>query len=75
MNKKAFCQTKIPEGEDEDDLEEIEGEGEGPGEEDESEEESEDDGIDHDEVIFGNISDLILHLARAMGNDFAPYFN
>jgi len=75
LNKKAFCQTKIPEGEDEDDLEDIEGEGEGPGEEDESEEESEDDGIDHDEVIFGNISDLILHLARAMGNDFAPYFN
>jgi hypothetical protein len=76
LNKKAYCQTKMMEGEGEDDLEDIEeGDGEGPGEADESEEESEDDGIDHDEIIFGNTSDLILNMARAMGNEFAPYFH
>lgn len=30
--------------------------------------------MDHDEVIFGNVSDLILCLARAFGDEFAPYF-
>jgi hypothetical protein len=74
LTKKSFCQTKMREGEDDDDLEDVEGE-DGPEEGEESEEESEDDGIDHDELIFGNTSDLILHMARAMGNEFAPYFN
>ena len=73
LNKKAFCQTKMREGEDDDDLEDVEGEG--PDEDEASEEESEDDGIDHDEVIFGNVSDLIICMARAMGNEFAPHFN
>lgn len=41
--------------------------------EDESEDE-EDDGINHDEVILGNTTDVILYLARAYGNTFAPYF-
>lgn len=73
LNKKAFCQTKMMEGENDDDLEDIEGEG--PDEDDGSEEESEDDGIDHDELIFGNTSDLIIAMARSMGNEFAPYFH
>lgn len=72
MDKKAFCQTRIP-AEDED----IEDEHEDIVEEDddESEEEEADDGIDHDEVILGNTTDLILSLARSLGNEFAVPFN
>lgn len=55
--------------EDPDDLEDV-----ADDDDDEEEEEDEDDGIDHDELILGNISDLIINLARAYGNDFAPYF-
>ena len=42
--------------------------------EDDEEDEEEDDGIDHDEIILGNVTDLILSLARSFGNDFAPTF-
>ena len=73
LNKKAFCQTKMMEGENDDDLEDVEGEG--PEEDEVSEEGSEDDGIDHDELIFGNTSDLVIAMARSMGNEFAPYFH
>jgi hypothetical protein len=72
LEKKAFCQTRMMEGEDDEDLEDVIEEN--PEEEDESEQEEEDDGIDHDEIIFGNTSDLIIALARSMGNRFAPYF-
>jgi hypothetical protein len=72
LEKKAFCQTRMMEGEKDEDLEDVEDEN--PEDDDESEPEEEDDGIDHDEIIFGNTSDLIIALARAMGNNFAPYF-
>lgn len=59
------------EGEKDEDLEDVD---ENPEDDEEEEDEEEDDGIDHDELIFGNTSDLIIALARAMGNSFAPYF-
>jgi len=42
--------------------------------EDESEDD-EDDGINHDEVILGNTTDVILYLARAYGNEFLTHFD
>jgi len=69
LDKKAFCQTKILEDEDPDDLEDV-----ADDDDDEEEEEEGDDGIDHDELILGNVSDLVIALARAYGNEFAPYF-
>jgi hypothetical protein len=59
------------EGEKDEDLEDVIDENP---ESEEEDEESEDDGIDHDELIFGNTSDIIIAMARAMGNSFAPYF-
>jgi len=53
------------------DFEDDEGSDENP--EDDSEDE-EDDGINHDELILGNTTDVILYLARAFGNSFAPHF-
>lgn len=58
------------EGDNDEDLEDVEDE---DGEDDEDDDE-EDDGIDHDEIILGNTTDLILWLARALGNDFLPMF-
>lgn len=69
LDKKAFCQTKMLDDEDPDDLEDV-----ADDDDDDEEEEEGDDGIDHDELILGNISDLIIALARAYGNEFAPYF-
>jgi len=72
LDKKAFCQTKLKKGEAEEDLEDVEdGEAE---DEEEEEDDEEDDDIDHDEIIFGNVSDLILSLARAYGNEFSVSF-
>ena len=53
----------------EEDLVDDENEGE-----DEEEEEESDDGIDHDEIILGNVTDIIYSLARAFGDSFTPYF-
>ena len=72
LEKKAYCQTKMMPGEKDEDLEDVEDEN--PEDDEDEEEEEEDDGIDHDEIIFGNTSDVIIALARAMGNNFAPYF-
>jgi len=75
LEKKSFCQTKVYEGEEEDDLEDVNNEeDENPEDDEEEEEEEEDDGIDHDEIIFGNVSDLVIALARAFGNEFAENF-
>ena len=38
-------------------------------------EDEEDDGINHDEVILGNTTDVILYLARAYGNEFLTHFD
>jgi len=72
LDKKTFCQTKvmdIPEDElDEDEKDDV------IEEQSEDEESEEDDGIDHDEIILGNVTDLIIAISRALGNHFAPYF-
>ena len=65
LEKKTFCQSGELQGEDGNQLEEMD---ENP--EDDSEEEEEDDGIDHDKLIFGNVTDLIISLTRAYGNEF-----
>lgn len=69
LDKKAFCQTKMLDDENPEDLEDVD-----EGDDSDEEEEEGDDGIDHDEVIFGNTSDLIIALARALGNEFATPF-
>jgi len=65
--KKTFCQSGEFEG-DAEDVEDV-----NPEEDEEAEEE--DDGIDHDEIILGNVTDLILYWARALGNEFANIFS
>lgn len=65
LQKKTFCQS----GE----FDDGEGEDVNPEEDDEEDEEG-DDGIDHDEIILGNVTDLILYWARALGNEFANIF-
>lgn len=73
LQKKTFCQGGDADNEDFKDEEE---EGENPeDEEDDSEEEEGDDGIDHDEIILGNTTDLIIWLAKCLGNEFIPVFN
>lgn len=43
-------------------------------EEDEEEEEDDDDeDIDHDEIILGNTTDVIISLSRALGDQFMQY--
>lgn len=69
LEKKTFCQTRVKEGEDEEDLEDDD-----ENEEEDQEEEDSDDGIDHDEIILGNVTDIIYSLARAFGDSFVPYF-
>ena len=69
LQKKATCQggtqSENPEGDD-DDVEDVD--------DDDDEEDEEDDDIDHDEIILGNIVDLINALAKAFGDHFAPTF-
>jgi len=57
------------EGDDADDLEDVDDK-----DGDDDDEEEEDDGIDHDEIILGNTTDLILWIARSLGNEFLPIF-
>ena len=54
------------EGEDDADLEDVDDENP----EDDEEEEEEDDGIDHDEIILGNVTDLIIWISRSLGSEF-----
>lgn len=68
LQKKTFCQGGVADVADDNEHEDEEDGGDEYGDEDE------DDGIDHDEVILGNITDLIYETARSFGNDFGPYF-
>ena len=74
LQKKACCQggtEGLTEGmEDKEDFEDDE---ENP--EDESDSEEGEDGINHDEIILGNTTDVILYFARAYGNLFQPTFD
>lgn len=69
LDKNAFCQTRGKEaksdgiGGDDDDEEEPE----------EHEEESDEDDLDHDEIILGNTTDVMISLARSLGDGFSPY--
>ena len=71
LQKKAFCQggAQDMEGEDAEEFKDDEGD-----EDDDDESEEGDDGIDHDELILGNTTDMIFETARAFGNEFAQYF-
>ena len=74
LQKKTFCQGGDGANEDFQDEEEDGIIDENPEEQDE-EDEDEDDGIDHDEIILGNTTDLIIWLAKALGNEFIPMIN
>lgn len=69
LQKKTYCQGGLGE-EDGDDHEDVHDEED----EDDYGDEEGDDGINHDEVILGNITDLIFETARSFGNEFAPFF-
>ena len=56
-------------GNDDMDEEEEEGKDENDSEEDEEDEED----LDHDEIILGNTTDLIVSLSKCMGDTFLPY--
>lgn len=70
LEKKAYCQTNVMEGDDDEELEDVDKDGE----DDDEPEDEEDDGIDHDEIILGNTTDVILWISRSMGNEFLPIF-
>jgi len=77
LQKKSFCQGNLEALEEDMGADEAGEPGEFEDDSDDAEAESEDDGddgINHDELILGNTTDVILYLARAFGNTFAPYF-
>jgi len=63
LDKKALCQGK--------DIDVEEPEGDERDEDEESEEEDEDD-LDHDELILGNATDLVIALSKCLQNSFLP---
>lgn len=72
LEKKAFCQTKTTDDEDigdNDDKKEYEDDEEVPDDDEDDDEED----IDHDEIILGNTTDLIISLSKALGDQFLPY--
>jgi len=70
LDKKTYCQCgAMGDDEDHEDVDEA-----NPEEDYGSEEEEGIDGIDHDELILGNVTDIVIAVARAMGNEFAPVF-
>ena len=67
LEKKAPCQTGVS-GED----------GQGPKdaaveEEDDDSDEDDDEDLDHDEIILGNATDLVVALAKCLQDSFLPY--
>jgi len=42
--------------------------------EDDEEESEDDEDMDHDEIILGNSTDVLISVAKALGNDFLKYF-
>lgn len=71
LDKKAFCQIKgAGSGEkaegDEDDEDQEDGA-------DEDDDEGDEEDMDHDEIILGNTTDVIIELARALGDQFLHY--
>jgi hypothetical protein len=72
LQKKSFCQGGDADNEDFKDEEDEENPEDDV--DDDEEEEEGDDGIDHDEIILGNVTDLIIWMARCLGNEFIPFF-
>lgn len=62
MAKETFCQQKGV------DQVEVDSEGEEVENSDDSDED-----IDHDEIILGNTTDVIMSIAKAFGDSFVPY--
>lgn len=77
LDKKAYCQTKAKDfkGEVDDEDETNEFEDEEDNEEDNEEDEDDEEDLDHDEIILGNTTDLIISLSKALGDQFLPYFS
>lgn len=73
LDKKAFCQTKNKEMDMKDGEEEEFEDDEGEGGQESEEEDDEDDDIDHDEIILGNTTDVIIAMSKALGNQFLNY--
>ena len=78
LQKKCFCQGNLDALEEDMGAEageagDFEDDSDNENPEDESEDD-EDDGINHDELILGGATDVILYLARAFGNSFVPHF-
>ena len=66
LEKKAYCQTRLKEGDDEIQDEEEKDE------DDESQEPDSED-MDHDEIILGNTTDVVISLSKCMGDSFLPF--
>ena len=73
LDKKAFCQTKGKEKGDKEEGMDEDDEGDGFQDEDEEEDEDDEEDMDHDEILLGNTTDLIIELARALGDQFLTY--
>lgn len=72
LDKKAFCQSKAKDfkGEvDDEDNEEFQDDEEN----DEEEDEEDEDDLDHDEIILGNTTDVIISLSKALGDQYMGY--
>ena len=69
LDKKAYCQTKGKEKDDkEEGMDEDEDAGDGFQDEDDEDDEEDEEDMDHDEIILGNTTDLIIEMARALGD-------
>lgn len=78
LQKKTCCQGNLDALEEDMGAEKAEAgdfEDESDENPEEESEDDEDDGINHDEVILGNTTDVILYLARAYGNEFLTHFD
>ena len=67
LKKETYCQGGSAEVEGDEEVEDDD--------DDDEEEEDEDEDIDHDEIILGNVVDLINELSRIYGDFFVEAFN
>jgi len=62
LDKESFCQTRVKKGDTEEEQDE-----------DFIDSEDDEEDLDHDEIILGNVTDLIITLSKALGDSFLPY--
>jgi hypothetical protein len=67
LDKKAYCQIKGAKGDKDDGMDDEDEDGFKDEEEEEDEDDDEED-MDHDEIILGNTTDVIIEMARALGD-------